>query len=124
MIGSLFFATFVGLVLLVDRIFMPGKARKAWQLMAFFYTIALLIIGFPEFLASLATFLGVGRGIDIILYLSVFILVRELFLSRSRQSSLERQMTIIARKIAIQEVEEIHGTEVEALNNPHPAHSK
>jgi hypothetical protein len=107
LIPSIFFAAIVAIVLLVDRLFIPSKARKAWQLMAIFYALALVLISFPQLLAELASLIGVGRGVDIVLYLSVFVLLRELILSRARQSNLERQITSVVRRIAIEQAEEL-----------------
>jgi hypothetical protein len=101
LIASFVFASFMIAVLAIDRIFMPKKARKAWTFMAVTYGFAVVFTLFPESLSQVAKVLGIGRGVDVVLYFVSIIVVREVFLNRSRQSSLERQVTCLARELAL-----------------------
>jgi hypothetical protein len=99
--ASLIFATFMIGILAIDRIFMPKKSHKAWMFMAVTYSCAVVFTLFPEILSQVAQFIGIGRGVDVILYFVSIIVVREVFLNRSRQSQLERQVTCLSREIAL-----------------------
>ena len=45
--------------------------------------------------------LGVGRGVDLVMYFTVVVLVRELFISRARFTQLDNQLTRLVRAEAI-----------------------
>lgn len=64
---------------------------------------AIVLVSVPELSTSIARRMGVGRGTDLVLYLSVigigFLLV--LLFTRLRQN--QRQMVIIARHVALRE---------------------
>jgi hypothetical protein len=99
--AAAFVLSVVVVILIVDKIFMPKHAKRAWQMMAFAYSFAIIFALFPGILTSIAEVLGIGRGVDVIIYCLSFILIREIFISRSRQNSSERQMTILTRQFAI-----------------------
>lgn len=62
---------------------------------------ALLII-FPEIARRLAHAVGIGRGVDFVIYPVVIWLVRESLLSRRRRREEEERLTELAREIAIE----------------------
>jgi hypothetical protein len=70
-------------------------------MMAFVYSFAVIFAIFPDILTGIAVFIGIGRGVDVVIYGMSFILIREIFISRSRQNSTERQITILTRRFAI-----------------------
>ena len=113
--ASLFFAALMITILAIDRIFMPKKARKAWFLMAIVYSCAVIFTLFPDSLSRIAKMIGVGRGVDVVLYLVSIVVVREVFLSRARQSSLERQVTLLSREIAISQAKTIENNRYDTL---------
>ena len=88
-------------VLAFDRLFMPKQARRAWLFMAITFATAFIFLIMPDTLAKIAATFGIGRGVDLLMYVLFILIVRELILNRSKQSSLERQITILTRKIAI-----------------------
>lgn len=101
MFGYLF-AAFIILLLLVDRVFLPHSARRAWTLMACVMGVAALLSLAPGLLQALSGWLGVGRPVDLVLYLTTVLLLRELFLSRARSDRTLRALTQLARAQAIQ----------------------
>lgn len=101
------FAGFLVLLLLIDRMFMPRSARKAWAVMAVFLGTAILLALWPGLLERIAAWLGIGRPVDLVLYFTSAILVREMFLSRARSARTLRAITELARQQAIASAREI-----------------
>ena len=69
-----------------------------------FWCAVLFVIYYPGFLSSIASMLGIGRGVDLAIYVSViclFYLVYKLFI---KIQSLERQITLLVRKLAVKKV--------------------
>ena len=106
MFGYLFAALII-LLLLVDRIFLPRSARRAWTLMACFMGVAAALSLSPGLLASVSGWLGVGRPVDLILYLTTVLLLREVFLSRARSDRTLRALTQITRAQAMSTARQI-----------------
>jgi hypothetical protein len=78
-----------------------GKNRRA-----LFLEIAVLLAGavfiiFPDRATRLAHLVGIGRGVDFLLYPTVIWLVRESLLSRRRRIEDAERMTEVVRALAI-----------------------
>lgn len=98
---SLFFALCLIALLAIDYVFMPRSARKAWFAMAAVFLAAALLSLYQAPLVLIANFLGIGRPVDAFVYLAIVLLIRELFLSRTRFSERDRQFTQLVRAMAI-----------------------
>jgi hypothetical protein len=59
----------------------------------------------PDILARLAALLGIGRGVDLVLYLSILAFVIAFFLVYLRFRRLDEQLTEIVRQLAIRDAE-------------------
>ncbi|NPA84204.1 MAG: DUF2304 domain-containing protein [Epsilonproteobacteria bacterium] len=68
----------------------------------FYLGIAYLII-FPDQADAIAHFVGVGRGVDLIIYLSIAILTLIVAILYTKVKANERAITKIVRQIAIME---------------------
>ena len=88
-------------VLIVDRIAFPKAARRAWWALAGVFALAGLGAVYPEPIQAIASEMGIGRAVDLVLYLAVAILVREFFLSRIRDQELQRELTQLTRTLAV-----------------------
>lgn len=64
-----------------------------------------LLILFPEIARRLAHVVGIGRGVDFVIYPVVIWLVRESLVSRRRRLEDEARLTEIARAVAIERAE-------------------
>lgn len=104
LIQVILIATTLGvLLLLLQR---RATARtKAWKklIMVALAAAAVTSILYPQLTTKVANLVGVGRGADLVLYLlvAVFLYVTVGFYLRFRD--LERQLTVIARRLAIDE---------------------
>lgn len=91
------------LVLLLQR--RAAARTRAWKklIMLALAAAAVASILYPELTTRVANFVGVGRGTDLLLYLlvAVFLYVTVGFYLRFRD--LERQLTVVARRLAIDE---------------------
>jgi hypothetical protein len=82
------------------------RARSLW-LQAFAFVVGGALIVYPEIARRLARFVGIGRGVDFVLYPLVIWLVRESLLSRRRRHEDEEKITELVRAIAILEAEKL-----------------
>ena len=71
--------------------------------LGFFVVAAVLSVLFPGWLSWVANLLGVGRGTDLVLYALIVIFLAFLYTQYRRNMALQRQLTAIARKVAILE---------------------
>ena len=109
---KIIFAVFILALLAFDSIFLPNSARRTRRLLAVVFIGAGVAALFQDPIARLAETLGVGRGVDLVMYFVVVILVRELFLSRARFTQLDSQLTRLVRADAFRAVQS------------HPAHGQ
>ncbi|GAA2235108.1 hypothetical protein GCM10010401_03710 [Rarobacter faecitabidus] len=80
-----------------------GARRQALRrlLLAGFITVAALSVIFPNALTRVANWMGVGRGADLLLYALVIAFVSYVGTSYRRTSHLNRQLTVLAREVAL-----------------------
>ncbi|MGL3149816.1 DUF2304 domain-containing protein [Microbacterium sp. A82] len=74
-------------------------------LMGFFVLGAVLSVLFPQWITWLAQLIGVGRGTDLVLYSLVIVFLAFVYTQFRRNAVLQRQLTLLARKIALLEAE-------------------
>lgn len=61
----------------------------------------IVAIAFPELVNQLANLVGVGRGTDLVLYVLVIVFIGNSIASSIRHRQLEREVTRLARTVAI-----------------------
>ena len=84
-------------------------------LMGLFVVVAVLSVLFPQWLSFVAGLVGVGRGTDLVLYGLIVMFLAFVYSQYRRNIALQRQLTLLARKIALLEAEE---HERDASRNP------
>lgn len=65
------------------------------------WLLILVLIFYPNFLSNIARILGIGRGVDLAIYLSVITIFYLLYKIFVRFNEIEKQITQIIREIAI-----------------------
>ena len=70
-----------------------------------FWIAAAIIIAIPNTTGVLAKTLGVGRGVDVIIYLSVVLIFYLLFKIKVKMEKIEQEITKIVREQALKENE-------------------
>lgn len=64
--------------------------------------LALLVASiFPNLPSTLSVYLGIGRGVDMVIYASIFVLFFLVFKIYVRMESQEREMTALVRELSI-----------------------
>jgi hypothetical protein len=86
-----------------------GKNRRALLLEMTAFVAGAFFIAFPERATTLAHMVGIGRGVDFLLYPLVIWLVRESLLTRRLRQEQSEKMTQMARAIAIAEARRNQG---------------
>src|ERR1700689_5254694 len=78
-----------------------GRNRRALLLELVAFVVGAFFIAFPDRATALAHLVGIGRGVDFLLYPLVIWLVRESLLARRLRLEDGERMTELARAIAI-----------------------
>jgi small membrane protein len=94
-LATLFFADIIGLVR------KPG-GRRLRLVRAAVWAVAALAIAHPELPQAVANVFGIGRGADLVLYLSVVAFLGVSFYFYSRYFRLQGQLAEVVRHLAIQ----------------------
>ena len=84
-----------------------ARNRRLLLVQALVFAIGGLLIVYPEVARRLAHFVGIGRGVDFVLYPLVIWLVRESLLSRRRRHAEEERVTEVVRALATSGAREI-----------------
>ena len=96
LLGMMIIATAVQ----IARHRITSKVGAAWLLL---WLSAAIAIAFPEVLVEAAHFLGIGRGADLVLYLSILFSFGAFFVTYMRFRRVDEQLTKIIRHLAIRE---------------------
>lgn len=96
------------LVLVLPSIYSSYKRKSlapfgliVWLL---FWVIGLVIIWFPSLINEIGRILGVTRSIDALVYMSIVFLFYIVFTQRTKTNELEREITMLTRKVAIKDI--------------------
>ena len=79
-----------------------AKSRRLLYVQLVVFVGGALLIVFPEIARRLAHVVGIGRGVDFVIYPVVIWLVRESLLSRRRRREEEERLTELVREMAIE----------------------
>lgn len=94
----------------VGRVFVQyrrGNVSIKWLVFwILFWVLTGLVVWLPQTTEIVARFVGVGRGVDVAIYLSIPMLFYFVFRLFVRMENMEREMTILVRKIALTEIPE------------------
>ena len=96
----LLLALVFGLVL-YDWATLRGKNRRALIVEIAVFVAGAVFIVFPDRATALAHVVGIGRGVDFLLYPTVIWLVRESLLSRRHRIESAERLTHVVRELAI-----------------------
>jgi len=67
----------------------------------FIWLIAIIIIGQPKITTYLASLVGIGRGVDLVIYISVIVIFYLMFKLLLRIEKIEKDITKIVRSEAL-----------------------
>ncbi len=83
-----------------------GASRRAKLLRALVTLGAALAIAFPDLTQLIADEMGIGRGTDVVLYLSVLVATIVAFAFHARITRTQEELTMLVRHIAIAEAQD------------------
>jgi len=78
-----------------------GWLLALWSIL---WLLVALINVFPEILSRISDFVGIGRGVDLLIYLAIFAIFYSLFRMQVRMNLLDKKLTKVVRKNAVGEV--------------------
>lgn len=80
-----------------------GAKQTAWRRLGIlaFAVAAVVVVIFPEITTTVARFLGVGRGADLLLYGLVIVVLYNMLMQAKQRNAAERRLTKLAREVAI-----------------------
>lgn len=121
----------IALVGLLAALFMHDFVTLARNRRLLLLQLAVFVIGgtlivVPEIARRLAHFVGIGRGVDFVLYPLVIWLVRESLLSRRRRHEEQERVTELVRALAASgahEVETVPSGQAAQSSGRAPVHS-
>jgi len=103
---------FVLLAAILAVTYLLGHSTSSSRHMAFrrmfliaFAAIATAAVIFPQLMTTVASWFGVGRGADLLLYLLVVAFIGSLAMQSRRAAELNRRITLLNRRVAILEAE-------------------
>lgn len=98
-------------LLFFDYATMRGRARRMLLVEAAVFTGGAFFIAFPDVATRVAHAVGIGRGVDFILYPLVIWLVRESLLNRRRRWEADERLTQLVRAQAVAGARELGAAE-------------
>jgi small membrane protein len=99
------------------------RNRRLLLLQLLVFAIGGSLIVYPEIARRLAHFVGIGRGVDFVLYPLVIWLVRESLLSRRRRHEEQERVTELVRALAASGAHEVEVAPVAHSSGRAPAQS-
>jgi hypothetical protein len=95
-------ALFLGLALITLSAAMRGARKRVVAFWMAVWAVGAASIIWPHATAVIAHRLGIGRGADLLLYVSVLVMFVAFFYVYTRFRRLDRQITLLVRRLAIQ----------------------
>lgn len=84
-----------------------GALTMAWLLFwIVFWLVVVIVAALPQTADALARIVGVGRGADVVIYLSLIALFYLIFRLYVKIEQVEGEITRLVRKLALDEVDE------------------
>lgn len=100
-----YIATGIIALIIIQQVVKFLKDRPSFfktVILSLFWIAVLLLIWFPEIMGWLGKATGVGRGVDVLVYLSIIFLFYYLLRQNNKIDKLEKQTTKLVRELAKQ----------------------
>lgn len=94
-----------GVLLVIDYARSRRTGRKVFALEVFALAVGAALTMFPVITITLARITGIGRGVDLVIYLLLVLLVREALRARQRQWADDRRYTELVRALAVSQAQ-------------------
>jgi hypothetical protein len=115
----------VGCSLALLFYFVVAARKRPMQKLAMMAVFLLIIVFalFPDLSNVAAHLVGVGRGVDLVFYLSIVVLLFLVFNLYLGQKTVEDQLTIVVRELAVAQAEQ-HGQKLPPTPAPKTRHAE
>ena len=97
---------FFALTRVVARYRAHEITAKEFFLWILFWVCAGVVIAWPDVASRFAHILGVGRGVDAVIYFTLLLVFYVLFRMIARMERIERDLTLLVRRKALEEHDE------------------
>lgn len=104
----IYLVQFVALIIIIfalSRVYLRFRANKSSVKELMFWTFVWILVAVVVFMPStmsyFAKMLGVGRGVDVVIYLGLLVLVYWQFRSSARMEKIEQDISKVVREIAL-----------------------
>lgn len=97
----------VFLALIIYTALFMSKGKISWEegmLWIIIWLFLLIVVVIPSITTDLARFLGISRGVDLVIYLSILLLLIFDFYLIARIEYLETQLTKLVKEIALRDI--------------------
>jgi hypothetical protein len=105
-------------VVFAIMLLLPGRGARHLAVrriaLVVVFLAAVVAIAYPELLNTIARFVGVGRGTDLLLYAMVVVLIGNIISTTRRHRHIEREVTRLARALALAQAERADESEKSA----------
>lgn len=98
----------VGIIIVVLSIIMvllrfknKNLSLREFFLWLLFWIILAVLVIYPSLMSKIAKIFGVGRGVDVIIYIALFLIFYLIFKISVRMEKMEQDITKIVREIAL-----------------------
>jgi len=99
---------FIGILLILVIVLSRFKKKQLSLFEFISWTILWIFLGllaiFPSLMMDLARLLGVGRGVDVIIYIALFLIFYLIFKINIRMEKMDQDITKIVKEVALREI--------------------
>lgn len=92
------------IILVVRRVVKKQSSIREILIWIIFWLVGAILIIKPDFSQRFASMLGIGRGVDLIIYIAIILSFMMQYELLTRQQNLEQLLTKLAREIALSNV--------------------
>ena len=86
------------------------SVRAVWAWSAL-WSLGLAFVLFPDLASIVAQAVGVGRGVDVVVYAAIILLFYLVFRIYLRLDRMEREITVLVRQLSVEQAEEEYDLE-------------
>jgi len=111
---QIFILIFIAYVIyrLIIKLNKRELSAQVFSLWLIFWIIVGIVVVLPQSTQFIADWLGVGRGVDVVVYISVIVLFYVVFRIYARIEKIERNITYLVKDISIDEAKKGEDKEI------------
>ena len=99
-----FVFTFIFIIALVYSAIRPSRSIFSKLFLIFGSLLGILSVIGEQYLMNIANSLGVGRGVDLVIYMGLLVIFFFICYTLDRFNKIQKELAILTRKIALKEI--------------------